>query len=183
MPIGRFGFRRRPAARPDDGAPGAHQEVRQVAANQARRLPPPDWLPQRLDIQQQQQIREMQQGLQGVVDNIFVNAAPLPWQHKPKEEKPPAKLTRALPAGRMRSVKLGDIIKAYTHRNNLYHDHYTMIDFRPVRVKEYYLDNRFNIQQSEFAIVSSKIIIEFIKGKKKQLDRDDFDDFGEVREE
>lgn len=82
--------------------------------------------------------------------------------------------TRAIPAGRMRSVRFGDILRAYRRTTALHRDHYAMIDFRVPKVGDYYMDTTFTIHKVEEddMVKMPLIIIELVKGK-KQLEVED----------
>ena len=159
-----FRVRKRLGAAPNAGPAPAPQ----VAENPLRiEWLDPNW-PER-----QRQVRELQQQIQQQMQGM-----PLPRGFMEKPIKPPKifKPTRALPAGRMRSVKLGDILEVYQCKDNPRSEHFTMIDFRSVKGGDYYLDTRFNVQQAAKPMASPRIIIELAKGKKRTLFEDDYEE-------
>jgi hypothetical protein len=89
------------------------------------------------------------------------------------EKKKPVKLkklTRATATGRMKTVSLGDIIKAY-ERDDFRRDAFRMIDFRPVKPGEYFLGKSLDIEVADAkALLQVKdrprLIMELIRPRK-----------------
>ncbi len=111
-----------------------------------------------------------------------VQLGDLPWQQEVIKPLKTRKPVRALPAGRMRSVKFGDILKSYKRKDNFQSDHFVMIDFRPAKPGDHFLDNRFNVARFDDGMGSygPRIILELVRGNKKGLDNDEPLEYGRV---
>lgn len=146
-------FQFNPGPPPRRGANPAPREAQNVFAQQNA-------------AQAQVQLREIQRQLQEDIQGIV---------NKEKPMKPP-KPTRASANGRMRTVRFGDILKSYRRTTGLHRDHYAIIDFRPPKEGDYFMDTQFTIQRTDEAIDAPFIILELVKGKKKEIEEPfDFD--------
>lgn len=105
--------------------------------------------------------------LAAVIDNQHAEHEKLKLKKKLQPKQP-----RALPNGRLKNVKLGDIIKAYERKDR--RNRYVMIDFRPPRLGEYYLDKSFSIEKvidrDDLASLKggARIILEFVRDEPRE---------------
>jgi hypothetical protein len=73
----------------------------------------------------------------------------------------------------LKTIKLGDILKAYLRTDNRHQAKYEIIDFRPVEYGDYFLSKTFCIEMVDDQQVivrlkaSPRLIIERIKGSMK----------------
>src|SRR5882757_7881748 len=118
------------------------QVVRRAVREAA--VPPPPRPAFQFDNWQVQALQQAGQAQQQPAMNVMMPDEL--WQPKKKSSKQLIPATRALPNGRMRNVKLGDILTAYKRTDAHHRDKYVMIDFRPVKVGDYFLSKRFGIE-------------------------------------